>query len=149
MLSRRTSLHNAAVGATGRSQLLSHAFQASCSGSLPHPGKASHGTGTHRWRPCASGTDAGAGEGAGTGAATRLPGGGGGIATGVLVHPTMLPTMTPHAIHLKGQFMILLLLEALGAGLLLVGIVWWTMFSGRKGGEPASESTKETNSSDR
>ncbi|MES3011827.1 MAG: hypothetical protein V4738_13650 [Pseudomonadota bacterium] len=32
--------------------------------------------------------------------------------------------------------MTLLLLEALGAGLLLVGIVWWTMFSGRKGGEP-------------
>ena len=31
--------------------------------------------------------------------------------------------------------MVLLLLEALGAGLLLVLIVWWTMFSGRKGGE--------------
>ncbi|MET0208631.1 MAG: hypothetical protein ABWZ88_11905 [Variovorax sp.] len=29
----------------------------------------------------------------------------------------------------------LILLEALGAGLLLVLIVWWTMFSGRKGGE--------------
>ena len=31
--------------------------------------------------------------------------------------------------------MTLLLLEALGAGLLLVGIIWWTMFSGRKNGE--------------
>ncbi|MCW7539513.1 hypothetical protein OOT46_16850 [Aquabacterium sp. A7-Y] len=33
-----------------------------------------------------------------------------------------------------------LLLEALGALLILVFIVWWTMFSGRKGGErhPAS-----------
>ena len=31
--------------------------------------------------------------------------------------------------------MILLLLEALGAMLLLVFIVWWTMFSGRKKGE--------------
>ena len=31
--------------------------------------------------------------------------------------------------------MVLLLLEALGAGRLLVLIVWWTMFSGRKGGE--------------
>ena len=30
----------------------------------------------------------------------------------------------------------LILLEALGALLLLVLIVWWTMFSGRKGGEP-------------
>lgn len=39
--------------------------------------------------------------------------------------------------------MTLLILEALGAGLLLVGIVWWTMFSGRKGGElkPPSEDT--------
>ncbi|MDO9439204.1 hypothetical protein [Hydrogenophaga sp.] len=31
--------------------------------------------------------------------------------------------------------MILLMLEALGALLLLVFIVWWTMFSGRKKGE--------------
>ena len=31
--------------------------------------------------------------------------------------------------------MVLLLLEALGAGVLLVLIVWWTMFSGRKHGE--------------
>ena len=31
--------------------------------------------------------------------------------------------------------MTLLLLEALGALLLLLFIVWWTMFSGRKNGE--------------
>ncbi|WP_188707203.1 hypothetical protein [Polaromonas eurypsychrophila] len=31
--------------------------------------------------------------------------------------------------------MALLLLEALGALLILVFIVWWTMFSGRKNGE--------------
>jgi hypothetical protein len=31
--------------------------------------------------------------------------------------------------------MILLLLEALGALLLLLFIVWWTMFSGRRKGE--------------
>ncbi len=31
--------------------------------------------------------------------------------------------------------MSLLLLEALGALLMLVFIVWWTMFSGRKNGE--------------
>lgn len=31
--------------------------------------------------------------------------------------------------------MTLLLLEALGALLILVFIVWWTMFSGREGGE--------------
>ena len=35
--------------------------------------------------------------------------------------------------------MTLLLLEALGAGLLLVGIIWWTMFSGRKNGELADQ----------
>ena len=35
--------------------------------------------------------------------------------------------------------MSLLLLEALGALLLLVFIVWWTMFSGRKNGELKSE----------
>jgi hypothetical protein len=29
----------------------------------------------------------------------------------------------------------LLLLEALGAGLIFIGIIWWTMFSGRKNGE--------------
>lgn len=32
--------------------------------------------------------------------------------------------------------MLLILLEALLALALLVGIVWWTMFAGRKGGEP-------------
>ena len=36
-------------------------------------------------------------------------------------------------------FMTLLLLEALGALLLLVFIVWWTMFSGRKNGELRDE----------
>ena len=35
--------------------------------------------------------------------------------------------------------MTLILLEALGAGLLLVLIVWWTMFSGRNRGEPQRE----------
>ncbi len=33
------------------------------------------------------------------------------------------------------QAMTLLLLEALGAFLLFIFIVWWTMFSGRKNGE--------------
>ena len=34
--------------------------------------------------------------------------------------------------------MALILLEALGAAALLIFIVWWTMFSGRRGGEPAA-----------
>ena len=40
--------------------------------------------------------------------------------------------------------MSLLLLEAFGALVLLVLIVWWTMFSGRKNGElPSSAETGE------
>ena len=35
--------------------------------------------------------------------------------------------------------MTLLLLEALGALLILIFIVWWTMFSGRKNGELKDE----------
>ena len=37
----------------------------------------------------------------------------------------------------------LILLEALLAGVLLVGIVWWTMFSGRKNGEPPRDDVNE------
>ena len=45
--------------------------------------------------------------------------------------------------------MTLLLLEALGALLIFVFIVWWTMFSGRKGGEPiAQDDTPEQDTSD-
>ena len=39
--------------------------------------------------------------------------------------------------------MVLLLLEALGALVLLIFIVWWTMFSGRKNGELKVEKTRE------
>ena len=37
--------------------------------------------------------------------------------------------------------MVLLFLEALGALFVLVLIVWWTMFSGRKNGEPVLNPT--------
>jgi hypothetical protein len=40
--------------------------------------------------------------------------------------------------------MTLLILEALGAGVLLVGIVWWTMFSGRRGGERVDDDDRPT-----
>ena len=39
----------------------------------------------------------------------------------------------------KQDPMALLLLEALGALLIFVFIVWWTMFSGRKNGEPIDD----------
>ena len=41
--------------------------------------------------------------------------------------------------------MSLLLLEALGAMVLLIFIVWWTMFSGRKNGEMKND-IEEANS---
>ena len=37
----------------------------------------------------------------------------------------------------------LILLEALLALVLLVGIVWWTMFAGRKGGEIVDKDNKD------
>ncbi|MGV3493800.1 MAG: hypothetical protein ACO1OY_08030 [Ramlibacter sp.] len=39
--------------------------------------------------------------------------------------------------------MLVILLEALLALAVLVGIVWWTMFSGRKGGEPPRDEDRE------
>ena len=45
------------------------------------------------------------------------------------------PIMKIFLANRKKIDMILLLLEALAALLILVFIVWWTMFSGRKGGE--------------
>jgi hypothetical protein len=51
------------------------------------------------------------------------------------------------ALERKGQWRILMgliLLEALGALLLLVLIVWWTMFSGRKNGEPPPRDASAT-----
>ena len=44
--------------------------------------------------------------------------------------------------------MTLLLLEALGALLLLVFIVWWTMFSGRKNGELTDVTNKADDKAD-
>ena len=46
--------------------------------------------------------------------------------------------------------MVLLLLEALGAFLLLIFIVWWTMFSGRRKGElPEDDQRSGTVSTER
>jgi cytoskeletal protein RodZ len=57
-------------------------------------------------------------------------------------HANSVPTIAAHPNHLEIRFMVLILLEALAALLLLVGIVWWTMFSGRTKGElPAAEPT--------
>jgi hypothetical protein len=62
--------------------------------------------------------------------------GGEGSGNGAAQEPSM-PTIA--SIHndfsIRYKRMLLILLEALGAGLILVLIVWWTMFHGRQSGE--------------
>ena len=74
-----------------------------------------------------------------------------GTRRGALPQPASIPTMLATHHHTENRNMILLLLEALGAGLLLIGIIWWTMFSGRKNGElpDAAESSDEVSNSDK
>jgi hypothetical protein len=59
----------------------------------------------------------------------------GGINRGAVPQAARVPTITAIHPQARSRFMTLLLLEALGAGLILIGIIWWTMFSGRKNGE--------------
>ena len=73
-----------------------------------------------------AGTGAAELVGARSGAALRM--------RGVLPQPVRLPTISTNT-PTHRLTMTLLLLEALGAGLIFVGIIWWTMFSGRKNGE--------------
>jgi hypothetical protein len=82
----------------------------------------------------ATGAAAGTGLGAGTAGTTGM-----GRVTQPASHT--LPTMTTPTHHTPS--MLLLLLEALFAGLLFVGIIWWTMFSGRKGGELPRQDEEE------
>ena len=60
--------------------------------------------------------------------------GGGQRTGGALLQAARLPTMRHSHTH-RTPTMTLLLLEALGAGLIFVAIIWWTMFAGRKNGE--------------
>ena len=53
-----------------------------------------------------------------------------------MVAPAQRPTKAPVA-------MTLLLLEAFGALIILVLIVWWTMFSGRPNGELPPEDARD------
>jgi hypothetical protein len=78
-------------------------------------------------------TEAGAATGTGLGAAIAT--GAAGALTGLTAQALKqtLPTMA--WTHQQTYRMFLILLEAAFAGLLFIGIVWWTMFSGRKGGE--------------
>jgi hypothetical protein len=60
---------------------------------------------------------------------------------GALTHAARLPTINTVATSQRVRFMGLILLEALLALVLLIAIVWWTMFSGRKNGEPPRDDT--------
>jgi len=57
-------------------------------------------------------------------------------------HDTSMPTIdsSPNDFSIPYKRMLLILFEALGAGLLLVLIVWWTMFHGRPSGEREGDS---------
>jgi hypothetical protein len=70
---------------------------------------------------------------------------GGGISSaggsGTLPHAASIPTMSTVP---RKRFMLLILLEALLALVLLVAIVWWTMFAGRKKGEPVRDEDAES-----
>jgi hypothetical protein len=88
----------------------------------------------------AAGSATGAAIGTGLGAGTA-----GDTGIGRVTQPAShtLPTITVPTHHTLP--MLLLLLEALFAGLLFIGIVWWTMFSGRKGGElPPLDDTEQS-----
>src|SRR3990167_10190992 len=149
MLRRRISPHKGAKAGPGRSQLLIQAFQASCNGSSSNPGNSPQRAGTQRLLPCVS--DAGKAPPSPGRSLATCPGideggkldegndaGGGGLAQEAssaamaIIEPGRMDRTDT---TLRKNFMTLLLLEALGALLLLVFIVWWTMFSGRKKGE--------------
>ena len=107
------------------------------------PGNSLHGTGTQRLAArlmgvAATVAAAGTGRAAGLGAGTA---GGTGVGRVTQAASHTLPTMA-RLIHHTLR-MLLLLLEALFAGLLFVGIIWWTMFSGRKGGELPHQDDEE------
>jgi len=156
----RASAQTPAHGDTARWQLAIQALQALPKLSAFQPGKSLQGTGTQRLAarlivgagaaPEATGTTAaGSATGAaiGTGLGAGAAGGAAGRVTGLTAQPAShaLPTMA--RTHHQTLGMLLLLLEALFAGILLIGIVWWTMFSGRKDGELPPEN--DTEQSDR
>ena len=63
---------------------------------------------------------------------------------GALPQPASIPTIAPLTTLHRSRFMVLILLEALGALALLLLIVWWTMFSGRKNGKLPNRHVTDT-----
>ena len=88
----------------------------------------------------------GAGEGDGTAIGSRGPTG-----TVTLLQAQSIPTIAAVTSPLQPRhtiaFMALILLEALAALVILIAIVWWTMFSGRKNGELPDQDDRPTDRS--
>ena len=75
-----------------------------------------------------------------------MPAGGAGTGGvgGLTAQLASIPTMRANPRNRNTPVMTLLILEALGALLLFVLMIWWTMFSGRKKGElPPRESSED------
>ena len=67
---------------------------------------------------------------------------------GALPQAASIPTIKAAHHHRKDCTMALLLMEAIGAGLLFIGIIWWTMFSGRPDGDPPSATEEKEEKED-
>ena len=66
----------------------------------------------------------------------------------VVVQATSVPTISAIAAwRRRWKFMGLILLEALLALVILVAIVWWTMFSGRRKGELPVDTPRDSHPS--
>lgn len=97
----------------------------------------------------ADGVGAGVGVGVGTDGLGELGAGkrglgGEGRGSGA-AQETSMPTIAsiPDIFLIWYKHMLLILLEALGAGLILVLIVWWTMFHGRPSGEREKDADED------
>ena len=134
---RRASAHSAAQAGAGRSQLFSSAGHTCALRSADQPGNCSKPTATQRLPP--------AGGNVGAAAAGAVAGAGGGGGVGVVRWRNrrwLLESPTPKNTR-QGLPMGLLLLEALAALVLLVFIVWWVMFAGRRKGERNEHDERE------
>ena len=109
-------------------------------GSIVPAGGGADGVADVAFGPCGTGVAAGDPPGFASGGCA-------GGCTGELPHAASIPTIRPLPTTPRRRFMGLILLEALGAMALLVLIVWWTMFSGRKNGE--IEAPKKDDSEDK
>src|SRR5206468_6030382 len=141
-----TSEHSGACAGSGFSQLRIHAFHASFSASSAKPGSSDQRTGVQRLLPItrargkgALSSNAGAGDADGgavgrpgcgttTDGAAGAEGAEGARSRGGAAQPASIPRMSARG---RTRDMLWILLEAFAALLLLVLIVWWTMFSGR------------------